>query len=275
MALGFKFENAVHDDLNIALQSAASKQRAATVGPDFSSDRLAGVDRSREAKRERAETALVVGAYGLQKSVSGNRIRAKAVQDWLSKASVGRHVRVGVDGVQVAIQPVEQRLLARRRQIANSVRSAFRPRPSLSLRLHASVKPALAAEVCGSVDSPDGSPFGVGDLAFDLDDRSLAAPLVPNIHDSGASGNRRINRYGSGQANRLFAVARLVRVDSQGGIGNPMPGRAKNRRHCRQDPKSGFVHERQFIAIERISRQTDRERVKLAILFGHSLSYGP
>src|SRR4051794_54763 len=91
------------------------------------------------------ERAGIIIGVGLQNAAAGDAVGAHAVQDRFWKTGTRREFGVAMQGIAVAAEPIDQRLIRARRDIDGPVRRARRHLVRLGLAFRRTAEPAVAA----------------------------------------------------------------------------------------------------------------------------------
>ncbi len=217
------------------------------------------------------ERAGIIIGVGLQHRAAGQAVGAHAVQDRPRKPGLARELRIAVQRVAVAAQPVDQRLVRPRRDIDGAVRRPRRHRMRRRLALGRAAEAAIAARE-GRADQRRQLVAGfVPEHRFTCHHGALVLALVVDGQDAGIRENLRRHRQRLVEGDVAFAIHHQQAVDAEiAGTGAPGRDRGEGRHHLqRARVEASFVDVRQFPLVHGIGAQTD------AIGIEHHLAVGP
>ena len=110
---------------DIALGNECPEAYDIAIAPDFGADRLARKHRRREPPAHGGEAARIVIANALQQRMADHAEGAEPVQDRPRKARGLGHVEIGVQRIEIGGEPIDQRHLRPRAEIADQIGRAL------------------------------------------------------------------------------------------------------------------------------------------------------
>ena len=180
-----------------------------------------------------------------------------------------------MDGIVISGKPIEQRLVAPRRQVDGEVRGPVGDWMDGGIAAARTAESTVTARKDGAGHRGDDLPFSVAQQPFNDDNCALIRALINRF--DGARVDRKIATGGKAamEFHLLLAMKHLdpVKAAEAHAIGDRCRHRGKRRgvrqyRHrCREDLQCRFGDEAQFARIHRIGTEADTQRVQHHVLF--------
>src|SRR5215471_4804073 len=165
----------------VARDDAALERDALALAPNLGADGIAGKDRAREPRLDAFQPLRpAVGALP-QNRTRRDAEACRPMQNGTIEAGGLGALRIGVERILVAVEPVQQREIGRRRQIADFLRRRLRHRMRHRRLGRLAAETAVLARKRAAVDGGDRRPVLADQVARSLDDGGVAGALVDDL----------------------------------------------------------------------------------------------